>query len=168
MLLEFYLPMLWGVTTMNDDTPQASFLSLLVGFLLFPLGICAIALAMHDDITNGTFKRFANSLITSYTIASFLLLFSLFIYGDKRKRPVAPLVGMLGAALVGVMISFILLSQGDMLMEANGSARAQALSNIIRFSTTLIALGVSVLLVGGIAFASLMNGPVKEHIFEEE
>jgi len=153
---------------MSEDTPQASIALLAVSFLLFPLGICALALALHDDITDGTFKRFANSLLTSYTIGSFLLLFSLFIYGDKRKRPVAPLIGMFGAALVGVIISFMLLSQGDLLMEDNGSIRAQALSNIIRFSTSVIAIGVSVLLVGGIAFASLMNGPVKSHIFEEE
>lgn len=160
--------MLEEVERMSEDTPQASMLILAVGFLLFPLGICGVALALHDDITEGAFKRFANSLLTSYTIGSFLLLFSLFIYGDKRKRPVAPLVGMFGAALIGVMISFMLLSQGDLLMEDNGSIRAQTLSNIIRFSTTIIAVGISVLLVGGIGFASLMNGTAKKHIFEEE
>jgi hypothetical protein len=53
-------------------------------------------------------------------------------------------------------------------MEANGSIRAQVLSNIIRFSTTLIAVFISALLVGGISFASLMNSPTKQHIFSEE
>ena len=75
---------------------------------------------------------------------------------------------MLGAALVGVMVSFMFLSQGDLPMEANGSIRAQVLSNIIRFSTTLIAVFISALLVGGISFASLMNSPAKQHIFSEE
>ena len=157
-----------GVPWMSDQEPRASLLVLGASFLFFPLVLCGLALALYGHVTNGAFIRFANSLLTSYTIASFLLLFSLFVYGDKRKRPVAPLVGMLGAALVGVMVSFMFLSQGDLLMEANGSIRAQALSNIIRFSTTLIAVFISALLVGGISFASLMNSPTKQHIFSEE
>ncbi|WP_338172227.1 hypothetical protein [Candidatus Poseidonia alphae] len=153
---------------MNEQKPRASLVVLGASFLFFPLVLCGIALVLYGHVTNGAFVRFGNSLLTSYTLASFVLLFSLFVYGDKRKRPVAPLLGMLGAALVGVMVSFMFLSQGDLLMEANGSIRAQVLSNIIRFSTTLIAVSISTLIVGGISFASLMNSPARQHIFREE
>ena len=153
---------------MSEQNSRASIVILGASFLLFPLLLCGLALVLYGHVTNGAFVRFGNSLLTSYTIASFVLLFSLFVYGDKRKRPISPLVGMLGAALVGVMVSFMFLSQGDLLMESNGSIRAQALSNIIRFSTTFIAISISALIVGGISFASLMNSPTKQHIFDEE
>lgn len=153
---------------MNEQSSRASIVILGASFLFFPLLLCGLALVLYGHVTNGAFVRFGNSLLTSYTIASFVLLFSLFVYGDKRKRPISPLVGMLGAALGGVMISFMFLSQGDLLMEANGSIRAQALSNIIRFSTTFIAISISALIVGGISFASLMNSPAKQHFFDEE
>ena len=153
---------------MSEQNSRASVVILGASFLLFPLLLCGLALVLYGHVTNGAFVRFGNSLLTSYTIASFALLFSLFVYGDKRKRPISPLVGMLGAALVGVMVSFMFLSQGDLLMESNGSIRAQALSNIIRFSTTFIAISISALIVGGISFASLMNSPTKQHIFDEE
>lgn len=153
---------------MSEQNSRASVVILGASFLLFPLLLCGLALVLYGHVTNGAFVRFGNSLLTSYTIASFVLLFSLFVYGDKRKRPISPLVGMLGAALVGVMVSFMFLSQGDLLMESNGSIRAQALSNIIRFSTTFIAISISALIVGGISFASLMNSPTKQHIFDEE
>ena len=153
---------------MSEQNSRASVVILGASFLLFPLLLCGLALVLYGHVTNGAFVRFGNSLLTSYTIASFVLLFSLFVYGDKRKRPISPLVGMLGAALVGVMVSFMFLSQGDLLMESNGSIRAQALSNIIRFSTTFIAISISALIVGGISFASLMNSSTKQHIFDEE
>ncbi len=153
---------------MSEQNSRASVVILGASFLFFPLLLCGLALVLYGHVTNGAFVRFGNSLLTSYTIASFVLLFSLFVYGDKRKRPISPLVGMLGAALVGVMVSFMFLSQGDMLMESNGSIRAQALSNIIRFSTTFIAISISALIVGGISFASLMNSSTKQHIFDEE
>ena len=153
---------------MSEQNSRASVVILGASFLFFPLLLCGLALVLYGHVTNGAFVRFGNSLLTSYTIASFVLLFSLFVYGDKRKRPISPLVGMLGAALVGVMVSFMFLSQGDLLMESNGSIRAQALSNIIRFSTTFIAISISALIVGGISFASLMNSRTKQHIFDEE
>ena len=86
---------------MNEQKPRASLVVLGASFLFFPLVLCGIALVLYGHVTNGAFVRFGNSLLTSYTLASFVLLFSLFVYGDKRKRPVAPLLGMLGAALSG-------------------------------------------------------------------
>jgi len=54
------------------------------------------------------------------------------------------------------------------LMEDNGSVRAQALSNIIRFSTTTVGVGLAAMVVAGTLFASLMSGPSRTIHFEEE
>ena len=53
-------------------------------------------------------------------------------------------------------------------MEDNGSVRAQALSNLIRFGTTILGLGLATLVVAGTLFASLMNSPPRRIQFEEE
>ena len=57
---------------------------------------------------------------------------------------------------------------GELLMEDNGSVRAQALSNIIRFSTTAVGVGLAGMVVAGTLFASLMSGPSRTIHFEEE
>jgi len=137
--------------------------------VLFPLlSILAIVLWLSDGSTEGTFIRFTNSLLTSFTLFSFMLLLTLFVYGDARKRPIAPLVGMLMSVLLGLGLTLFFLAQGELLMEDNGSVRAQALSNTIRFGTTVIGLSLAVVVVGGTLFASLMNGPRQTIHFEEE
>lgn len=136
--------------------------------LFMPIVFCGLAFVIGMEVGDGGFKRFSNSLLTSYTLTSIFLLLTLFVYGDTRKRPIAPLIGMLVASGLGVLITFMMLSQGEMLMEDNGSVRAQALSNIIRFSTTLLAVIVSGLLVGGLVFSSLMQNSDHSSIGEEE
>lgn len=137
--------------------------------VLFPLlSLLAIVLWLSDGSTEGTFIRFTNALLTSFTLFSFMLLLTLFVYGDARKRPIAPLVGMLMSVLLGLGLTLFFLSQGELLMEDNGSVRAQALSNTIRFGTTVIGLSLAVVVVGGTLFASLMNGPRQTIHFEEE
>lgn len=120
------------------------------------------------DSTEGTLVRFSNALLTSFTFASFILLMTLFVYGDARKRPVAPLLGMVMSVLIGAGITVYFLSQGELLMEDNGSVRAQALSNLIRLGTTLIGVGLGAMVVAGTLFASLMNTPPRRIQFEEE
>ena len=107
-------------------------------------------------------------MLTSFTLVSFMLLLTLVVYGDARKRPVSPLFGMLLCVSVGAALIVFFLSQGDLLMEANGSVRAQALSNIIRFATTALAVVVAVMIVGGTLFSSLLNSPPRTISFEEE
>lgn len=136
--------------------------------LLPLLSILAIILWLSDGSTEGTFIRFTNALLTSFTLFSFMLLLTLFVYGDARKRPIAPLVGMLMSVLLGLGLTFFFLAQGELLMEDNGSVRAQALSNTIRFGTTIIGLGLAVVVVAGTLFASLMNRPSQTIHFEEE
>jgi formate/nitrite transporter FocA (FNT family) len=132
------------------------------------MAILAIILWLSDGSTEGTFIRFTNSLLTSFTLFSFMLLLTLFVYGDARKRPIAPLIGMLMSVLLGLGLTLFFLAQGELLMENNGSVRAQALSNTIRFGTTVIGLSLAMVIVAGTLFASLMNGPSQTIHFEEE
>jgi hypothetical protein len=67
-----------------------------------------------------------------------------------------------------IWLTLFFLSQGDLLMEDNGSVRAQALSNIIRFGTTVIAILAGTIFVGGVLLASLFNTPPQGVKFEEE
>ena len=153
---------------MNDSSPNRS-LARLCLVVLFPLmTILVIILWLSDGSTEGTFIRFTNSLLTSFTLFSFMLLLTLFVYGDARKRPIAPLIGMLMSVLLGLGLTLFFLAQGELLMENNGSVRAQALSNTIRFGTTVIGLSLAMVIVAGTLFASLMNGPSQTIHFEEE
>jgi hypothetical protein len=112
--------------------------------------------------------RFVNAMLTSFTLVSFMLLVTLFAYGDARRRPIAPLAGMIFLVLAGVALTMFFLSQGDLLMEENASVRAQFLSNIVRFATTSAALVVATVVVGGTLLASLLNTPPRAIVFEEE
>ena len=118
--------------------------------------------------TDGALVRFANALLTSFTLFSFILLLTLFVYGDARKRPLAPLFGMALSVGLGSLLTVYFLSQGELLMEDNGSVRAQALSNIIRFGTTAVGFGLALVVVAGTLFASLMSGPSRTIHFDEE
>ena len=94
--------------------------------------------------------RFLNAFLTSYTIASVFFVVNMFQYSKSRKEPTAPWVSMVYAAVLGIFVTFLLTSQGGLLMEENGSQRAQILYNIIHFIVTsmaiLTAVGVMVLL----------------------
>ena len=153
---------------MSESSPLRSF-ARLGGFALLPaLVVLLLVWWLSDGASEGALIRFANALLTSFTFVSFLLLLTLFVYGDARKRPLAPLVGMFLSVLLGAGLTVFFLSQGELLMEDNGSVRAQALSNLIRFGTTIIGLGLATLVVAGTLFASLMNSPPRRIQFEEE
>ena len=153
---------------MSESSPLRSF-ARLGGFALLPaLVVLLLVWWLSDGASEGALIRFANALLTSFTFVSFLLLLPLFVYGDARKRPLAPLVGMFLSVLLGAGLTVFFLSQGELLMEDNGSVRAQALSNLIRFGTTIIGLGLATLVVAGTLFASLMNSPPRRIQFEEE
>lgn len=133
--------------------------------MAFLLGAASLA---TDDPTGGMLVRFVNAALTSFTLASFMLMVLLLVYGDRRKRPVAPLLGMLGAGVLGAVVTAFFLSQGDLLMEANGSVRAQMLSNTVRFSTNLFALLLAMTVCFGTLFAAVMNRGIRPLQFEEE
>lgn len=133
--------------------------------MMFLLSAASLA---TDDPTGGMLVRFVNAALTSFTLASFMLMVLLLVYGDRRKRPVAPLLGMLGAGVLGAAVTAFFLSQGDLLMEANGSVRAQMLSNTVRFSTNLFALLLAMTVCFGTLFAAVMNRGIRPLQFEEE
>lgn len=153
---------------MSESSPLRSFARLGSFALLPALVVLLLVWWLSDAASEGALIRFANALLTSFTFVSFLLLLTLFVYGDARKRPLAPLVGMFLSVLLGAGLTVFFLSQGELLMEDNGSVRAQALSNLIRFGTTIIGLGLATLVVAGTLFASLMNSPPRRIQFEEE
>ena len=153
---------------MSDDSPMRSLVRLGAFAVLPSMAVLLLVWWVSVDSTEGTLVRFSNALLTSFTFVSFILLMTLFVYGDARKRPVAPLLGMVLSVLIGVGMTVYFLSQGELLMEDNGSVRAQALSNLIRLGTTLIGVGLGVMVVAGTLFASLMNTPPRRIQFEEE
>ena len=153
---------------MSEGSPL-SLLARLGAFAVLPAGAILILVGLVSiESTDGTLIRFANALLTSFTFVSFILLLTLFVYGDARKRPIAPLLGMFMSVLLGVGMTVFFLSQGELLMEDNGSVRAQALSNLIRLATTVLGMGMAVMVVAGTLFASLMNTPPRAIQFEEE
>ena len=132
-----------------------------------PLLLMIIAVILGDDITSQSFKRFANALITGYTFGAGLLFINMFFYADSRHRPLAPLFGMMLATIFGSIITLWLLSQGDLLLEENGSVRAQALSNVVRILVSLWALIMAVAVAVGSTFVAITSRP-KRKLFEEE
>jgi drug/metabolite transporter (DMT)-like permease len=153
---------------MSEGSPLRALIRL-GAFAVLPLGAVMLLVVWGSvESTDGALIRFANALLTSFTFVSFILLLTLFVYGDARKRPHAPLLWMLMSVLLGVAMTVFFLSQGELLMENNGSVRAQALSNLIRLATTVLGMGLAVMVVAGTLFASLMNTPPRVIQFEEE
>ena len=153
---------------MKEQALTARALALLAAWLLPVIILVLVIWQLTSVVVEGAVVRFVNSMLTSFTLVSFMLLLILFAYGDARKRPYAPLFGMILAVLSGALITLFFLSQGEFLMENNGSVRAQWLSNIIRFGTTFIAMLSGLLLVGGTLMASLLNSNTNTIEFEEE
>ena len=79
---------------MSESSPLRSFARLGSFALLPALVVLLLVWWLSDGASEGALIRFANALLTSFTFVSFLLLLTLFVYGDARKRPLAPLVGM--------------------------------------------------------------------------
>jgi len=115
-----------------------------------------------------SFKRFANALLTSFSVVSALLAIAMFSYADSRERPLAPVFTMLAISVVGALLSFGTLSVGgDLLLESNGSAMAQILYNVVQLLVVTSALFIAGGLVLGTAFA-IITRSVERTIFEEE
>jgi len=115
-----------------------------------------------------SFKRFANALLTSFSVVSALLAIAMFSYADSRERPSSPVFTMIAVSVVGGLLTFGTLSVGgDLLLEANGSAMAQILYNIIQLLVVTSALFIAGGLVLGTAFSIITRGEERS-IFEEE
>jgi lipoprotein signal peptidase len=145
---------------------------MILAFLLPPLLILAIDMTFFDDfkpIDSGvSFARFTNATLTAYTLCSLFLLGNLFFYGESRNRPWAPLVGMVMATALGVLATVFFIGQGSMLLEDNGSVRAQAIYNIVHMfvSSGAILMAFSVAL--GVTFSAITSQKQRNNFELEE
>ena len=147
---------------------KANWRWLIIAAILPILFIVAFDMMLGHSFPEETFKRFANALLTSYVLAGVLLTGNLFFYAGSRQRPLAPIVGMGIAILAGIAITVLLLSQDDLLMEANGSIRAQILHNIVHMLVSAGAMALSAALVIGSMFAAIVSREPTPLFDEEE
>tara|TARA_B100001564_G_scaffold38511_1_gene27854 strand:+ start:476 stop:931 length:456 start_codon:yes stop_codon:yes gene_type:complete len=147
--------------------PNASWKLLTLAAILPVLVLMTINISIGDSSHPESFKRFGNALLTSYVIMGVILLGNLFFYADSRHRPFAPLVGMLVAIGIGVLISWALVSNDDLLLEANSGLRSQMLSNIVHLLVSAAAMLLAALLAFGATFA-MITGRERRVLFEEE
>ncbi|MBL6890432.1 MAG: hypothetical protein ISR22_00085 [Candidatus Poseidoniaceae archaeon] len=145
---------------------------LFMAFLLPIIVIWIIDSTLKGDFssfdTSDSFTRFANAILTSYTLGSLVLLGNLFFYADSRKRPLAPLFGMVLAVLIGILATLALIGMGPMLLEANGSVIAQTVYNIGHTIVSFLAISLAVAVCIGSMFATLTNGKKRRIFYEEE
>ena len=145
---------------------------LFISFLLPIFVIWIIDSTLKGDFssfdTSDSFTRFANAILTSYTLGSLVLLGNLFFYADSRKRPLAPLFGMVLAVLIGILATLVLIGMGPMLLEANGSVIAQTVYNIGHTIVSFLAVSLAVAVCIGSMFATLTNGKKRKFFHEEE
>ena len=106
--------------------------------------------------------RFVNAFLTSYTIASIFLVVNMFQYSKSRRQPSAPWISMTYAAILGILATLLLTSQGGFLMEENGSQRAQILYNIIHFIVTSLAIIIALSIMILLAFVNLESKDKKQ------
>ena len=147
--------------------PNASWKLLTLAAILPVLVLVTINLSLGDSSHPESFKRFGNALLTSYVLMGVILLGNLFFYADSRHRPFAPLVGMFVAIGIGVLISWALVSNDDLLLEANSGLRSQMLSNIVHLLVSTAAMLLAALLAFGATFA-MITGRERRVLFEEE
>ena len=142
--------------------PNASWKLLTLAAMLPVLVLVTINLSIGDSSHPESFKRFGNALLTSYVLMGAILLGNLFFYADSRHRPFAPLVGMLVAIGIGVLISWALVSNDDLLLEANSGLRSQMLSNIVHLLVSTAAMLLAALLAFGVTIATITGRERRE------
>ena len=157
---------------MSELKQTLNFKILFIAFLLPIFVIWIIDSTVKGDFssfdTSDSFTRFANAILTSYTLGSVILLGNLFFYADSRKRPMAPLFGMILAVLIGIFATLFLIGMGPMLLEANGSVRAQTVYNIGHTIVSFIAISLAIAVCVGSMFAALTNGKKRKIFYEEK
>ena len=140
---------------------------LMLAALLPILTLVAIDVSLGNDSHPESFKRFGNAVLTSYIVVGLILIGNLFFYADSRHRPSAPFVGMAFALAIGIIIAWALISQDDLLLEANSGLRSQMLSNVVHLLVSGTAMMVASLFAVGFTFAAI-TGRERRILFEEE
>ena len=148
---------------------QSSWKLLILAALLPILVLVAINVTggWDNDLHPESFKRFGNAVLTSYVVMGIILIGNLFFYADSRHRPFAPFVGMMFALAVGIVVAWALISNDDLLLEANSGLRAQMLSNIVHLLVSGTAMTLALLLAVGVTFA-MITSQERRVLFEEE
>ncbi len=158
---------------MKESSLSVTWRMIFLAFLLPPLLILALDITFYGSfkgIDSGvSFTRFANATLTAYTLCSLFLLGNLFFYGESRNRPLAPLVGMVVATLLGISATVFFIGQGPMLLEDNGSVQAQAIYNIVHMFVSSGAILMSVCVALGVTFSAITSQkPRSDFDLEEE
>ena len=147
----------------NQTKPSAKVV--LVGLLFPVIFIVALDYSLNGSIPNFGIDelnpRIANSALTAFILFSTFLLGNMFFYGESRNRPLAPIFSMAMAVMVGILATIFFINQGPMLLEGNGSVRAQLVYNIAHTIVSIIALSVSGLVTLGMMFSAITNSPSK-------
>ena len=87
---------------MNDGSSGRTLVRL-GAHVVLPMVVAVTLVSMlSGGFAEGAPVRFANALLTAFTLVSFVLLLTLVVYGDARKRPIAPLLGMCLSVALGV------------------------------------------------------------------
>lgn len=147
--------------------PSASWKLLALAAFLPILVLVAIDVSLGDQIHPESFKRFGNAILTSYVLMGIILIGNLFFYADSRHRPFAPFVGMMFAIAIGILIAWALISNDDLLLEANSGLRSQMLSNVVHMLVSGTAMLLAAVLAIGATFA-MITGRERRVLFEEE
>ena len=157
----------------ENNKPSAKVV--LIGLLFPVILIIALDYSINGEIPDFGIDdlnpRIANSVLTSFILVSTFLLGNMFFYGESRKRPLAPIFGMIIAVLIGVFATVFFINQGPMLLEGNGSVRAQLVYNIGHTIVSILALTLSLIITLGILFSTITHSSSKisnASFFEEE
>jgi TRAP-type C4-dicarboxylate transport system permease small subunit len=81
----------------------------------------------------------------------------MFRYSKSRNEPKAPWISMSYAAILGILASILLTTQGGVLLEDNSGSRAQILTNVVHFIITATAVLVSVVIMIFVAFVNITS-----------
>ena len=131
---------------------------LIAGFILIlpSLVLTIVGTSSDADLSRG-FARFANAFLTTYTLASTFLIINMFRYSKSRNEPKSPWIGISYAAILGILASVLLTSQGGFLLEDNSGTRAQILTNVVHFIVTALAVFVAVAITIFVAFVNITS-----------
>ena len=132
---------------------------LLIGglILILPSLVLAMVNGTSDEDTLKGFARFANAFLTTYTLTSLFFIVNMFRYSKSRNEPKAPWISMSYAAILGILASVLLTTQGGLLLEDNSGSRAQILTNVVHFIITGLAVFVSVAIMIFVTFVHVTS-----------
>ncbi len=139
---------------MNRKVPM---LPAIVALFVIPALLISIVGFSLPEQGDAPFKRFANSILTSYSVVTLFLIANMVFYADSRHKPMSPVVGMLLSLIAGSFVAYLLFSTGEVMFEQNASIRAQVFSNIVQLLVTLLSVISAGLIVIGVGFSYMMN-----------